>query len=263
MSKSITEVDSLIDWLTIKTEITRYSDGALCTIEDRIVREGRANIYVNGKLLISLMYTPQHNEELAAGYLFSEGLIKSLQDIIGIKINNGDIFVSLHETTRQEHSGRLRSTAGGSGFADTNSQTLPKAASTLRLRPKDITDLMEKFSNRSDLFKKTGAVHSCALEFPGGSLFFEDVGRHNAIDKIVGAAVLQNIDPRDAILIISGRVSSEIMIKTAKLGVSVILSRASPMDAAVTMARSLNITLAGFARGTRFNIYSGSFRVAD
>ena len=113
------------------------------------------------------------------------------------------------------------------------------------------------------LFKSTGGVHSAAIAERDQILFYsEDIGRHNAVDKIVGECILKDISLEDKILLTSGRISSEIVIKGAKLGLPLIVSRSAPTSLAVELARETGITLVGFARGKRLNIYSHSVRIA-
>jgi len=109
---------------------------------------------------------------------------------------------------------------------------------------------------------KTGAVHSCQLFFDNNySYFFEDIGRHNAVDKIIGLSLIKNLDLSEAILMTSGRISSEMLIKVAKIKIPILISSAAPTALAIEKAREINMTLIGFARGERFNIYSGKNRV--
>ena len=118
-------------------------------------------------------------------------------------------------------------------------------------------DLIKEFNKSSQLFLDTGGVHSCALcDINKIIIFKEDIGRHNALDKVLGKALLEDIDFRDKIILTSGRISSEILIKTAKRQIPVIVSRSAPTSLSIDIAKKLNITLIGFARGKRMNIYS-------
>ena len=250
-----------------KTAILKYAGGALSQTDDLVIREHQANIFVNEELYISLLCLPEHFEELAVGFLFSEGVIASYSDIQKIGCtSNGSVFITLNgkvDTAQKNKRVLVSGCAKGSvNLAFLADQNLPVAHSQIQVDPKDLTKLMAQFGKSSSLYQKTGCVHSCALILPGGGrLFYEDIGRHNALDKIVGTALIQGAPIQDGVLLTSGRISSEILIKTAKLGIPVLASHAAPTDLSVELARKVNMTLIGFVRGERFNVYAGAFRV--
>ncbi len=137
-----------------------------------------------------------------------------------------------------------------------------KIKSRFKISSQSILSLMREFQRRSTLFKKTGAVHSAALSNGRDILIFrEDIGRHSAVDKIIGRALVEGIDMRDKIILSSGRISSEILLKAQKCVIPVVISRGAPTSQAVKLARDLNITVVGFARGDRVNVYSGVERI--
>lgn len=130
------------------------------------------------------------------------------------------------------------------------------------ISPQEIAFLMKEFNNKSELFRETGGVHSCAICSRDEMIFFsEDIGRHNAIDKVIGKSIMSDRGFKDKILLTTGRISSEIILKTARSGIPIIVSHSAPTEFAVKIARELNITMIGFARGDRMNVYSGEGRV--
>ena len=132
----------------------------------------------------------------------------------------------------------------------------------LKISAGKIWFLMESLEERAELFKSTGCVHSAALADQEQILcFFEDIGRHNAIDKIIGECLLAGIPTDDKIIVSSGRLSSEILLKAAKLKIQLLVSRAAPTSLCIELAESLNVTLAGFVRGKRTNIYTHGWRI--
>jgi FdhD protein len=253
--------------MTKKTIIKRFTGGNCIDTEDTLIQEHRAHILVNGEHYITLLCLPQFFEELAVGFLFSENIISAYSDIKQIRSTcTGYIFVVLEHTPKiAENKKRVlvSGCAGGSvNLAFLNHDNVPEAKSNITLTAEDICTITNRFSKCSPLFEETGGVHSCALEFMDAeSLFCEDIARHNAIDKIVGMALMRGIAIENGILLTSGRVSSEILLKTARLGISVLVSHSAPTDMAVEIARKINMTLIGFARGSRFNVYSGDFRI--
>ena len=125
------------------------------------------------------------------------------------------------------------------------------------IEPETVIQLMREFNNRSELFNETGGVHSCALcSIEDLLVHRDDIGRHNALDKILGWGHINNQSFEDKLVLTTGRISSEMLIKIARRGVPVVISRSAPTSLAVELARELNITLVGFARGQKMNIYT-------
>ena len=253
----------MIEEVMVKT----YAENEVFARKDAVIKEHRANIFVNGEHYISLMCLPQCLDELAVGFLFSEGLIRSYGDIAAIDAGGADhIYITLSKKaadTKTAHRAVLSGfTQGSVNLAFFEHEKLPLINSRLKLSSAEVVKMADSFSRRSELFRLTGAVHSCALILPDSTdLFYEDIGRHNALDKAIGKALMAGLSMQDAILLTSGRVSSEILIKTAGLGIPVLLSLSAPTSMAVKIAQKINMTLIGFARGNRFNVYAGDGRI--
>ncbi|MCL1788461.1 MAG: formate dehydrogenase accessory sulfurtransferase FdhD, partial [Defluviitaleaceae bacterium] len=230
--------------------------------------ERRVNIYVNGDPYISLMCLPQHLEELAVGFLFAEGVIGSYGDVVDIhtEAGRGDIFVVLRNAPKgTKTSGRVLLSGFGHGSVAESFfcyEDLPMQTSLLKISPHEIVKMMSLFNERSELFRKTGAVHSASLVLPDAqTLFYEDIGRHNALDRITGKALMSGLRLENSLLLTSGRISSEMLLKTAKAGVPILISVSAPTNMAIEIAQRINMTLIGFARGAGFNVYAGEQRV--
>jgi FdhD protein len=134
--------------------------------------------------------------------------------------------------------------------------------SDLKISYDKILYLMKEFAAKSQIFQSTGGVHSAALSQGEEILFFqEDVGRHNALDKVLGEAFMKDVDFSKMLLLTSGRISSEMLLKAGKRGISTVVSRSAPMDLALKMGMELNMTIVGFARGQRMNVYTGRERI--
>ena len=252
-----------------KIPIVRYDSNGVHEIDDLIIRELRANLIINGELYLSMMCMPEAFEELAVGFMFSEGLIKSFEDIKSINATcTGNIFVFTHQPIKVSETEKrvlISGCANGSvNLSFLNQENLQKLEGSQTYSPAEIVEMMSKFSKQSPVFMETGAVHSAALLFKNGdSVFFEDIGRHNAVDKIVGTALMKKLPMREGVLLISGRISSEIALKTSRLGIPVLISQSAPTSMSVAIAEKVGLTLVGFARGRRFNVYCGGFRITE
>lgn len=233
--------------------------------DDIVALEYPFTIYVNEKEIITLLCSPDSLKELAIGFLHSEGFISSLSDIDRIFIDEDKglsyVYINNVNAFNEEFRGKRTITSGcGKGTVFYNvvdSFRSKRIENTLYVPADKIKALMRKFNKNSKLFLETGGVHSCALcRLDDIIVFKEDIGRHNALDKVMGHALLNGIDTRDKIILTSGRISSEILIKAAKRQIPIIVSRSAPTSLAVEIAQELNMTLIGFARGEKMNIYA-------
>ena len=259
-----------MDSRLVNRRIVRFKHGEIFDVEDILIKEMALTIYLNSKELVTLLCTPEHMEELALGFLVSEGLIKNHSDITKISLNNeqGEVWVETSKTeiiAEKLFLKRYITTGCGKGTSFYNvidSALIKPIASQLKLNPDQIILLMKNFQNLSQIYKETGGVHSSALGTAEKILIFrEDIGRHNAVDKIVGECFKKQINLDNKILVTSGRISSEILLKVAKMGISILISRSAPTDYAIRLAEETGVTIVGFVRGERFNIYSHQERV--
>ena len=253
--------------MTDEINIKKYGENGILEQNDLIIKEHRSNLYVNGEFYISLMCLPQHLDVLAVGFLYSEGVISSYADVVKIDLTCiDDILITVRNVPNDANPGKRAIVSGfarGSVNLPFLDKNLPMMNSLLKISPDEIIKMAAFFNKQSDLFQETGAVHSCSMNLPDGvNLFYEDIGRHNAADKIIGRALIDGLCAANGIFLTSGRISSEILIKVASLGVPILLSTSAPTNMAVEIARKLNMTLIGFARDDRFNIYSGDCRIA-
>lgn len=238
-------------------------------VDDPVAEEVPLTLMIGGKELVTLLCMPSDLEDLAAGFLFTSGLIKRAQDIKGIVVDRQrwTAYIDLATPGVAEDLvfKRLFTSGCGMGTLFYNPMDIMnrvKIVSDFKIGASEIISLMLNFQRKSDIYLKTGGVHSAALADKNDILIFkEDIGRHNAVDKVIGCG-LRGIGFADKILLSSGRISSEILFKVQKARVPVLISQAAPTDQAVRLARDMDITLIGFARGRRLNIYSKEERVA-
>ena len=250
--------------------IIRYENGQLFETEDFYVTEFPLTIMVNGEEFATIICSPTNMEELVLGFLASEGAILKRDELKSIQIDDSKGFAHVELTKslgdRFEYSTKrmIASCCGKSReFYFHNYAAIAKTSmSKIELHPQQILRMMTQLQSASVIFKQTGGLHNAAIS--DGNTFFEhrqDIGRHNALDKLYGYCIQRHISVRDKVLIFSGRISSEILIKAAKIGVGVILSKSAPTTLAVQLAKDLNITAIGFIRDGNFNIYSHPERI--
>ncbi|MGQ9617082.1 MAG: formate dehydrogenase accessory sulfurtransferase FdhD [Spirochaetota bacterium] len=250
---------------TKKVKITRVSKEESKTIYDTVIAEASLRIFVNEEEVSTIICTPESLIELAMGYLFSEGIIKRREDILSFSLDEktGTIKFEIDIPDAEQRERHLKKLI----IPECQFNIAPKKRgcrieSRLFLTPETIKELMKKATLRSRLYLKTGGVHSAALCTEKDIiLFYEDIGRHNAIDKILGGCLLDGITTHDRILITSGRVSSGTISKAINAEIPVLISSSAPTVESIRLAGIFGVTLLGFARGQRFNIYSNEWRI--
>ncbi|MBU3931287.1 MAG: formate dehydrogenase accessory sulfurtransferase FdhD [Proteobacteria bacterium] len=233
-------------------------------------REFPLTIMLNGEQLVTVLCSPGDLKALAAGFLFSEGMIRAKEEITGLTLDGERGIIRIRTATDKTADGKLfmkrvLTTGCGRGMAFYSYADLDrkkKIRSDLRVTPAEVLALNRRFQGASELYRTTHGVHSAALCDNREILVFaEDIGRHNAVDKVLGRCLLEGIAVSDRILVTSGRISSEILFKAAGSGIPVIVSKSAPTDMGVELARELGITLIGFVRGGGMNVYAGEERI--
>ncbi|AHV97321.1 formate dehydrogenase accessory sulfurtransferase FdhD [Paenibacillus sabinae] len=254
--------------------IIRYRKGRITREPDLIVTEHPVTLKINGEEFVTLVCTPEHIEDMAVGYLASEGIIRGIQDIkeMWTQEEEGYVHVSTdrwNELHRQLYAKRyVNSCCGGGrhGFVYVNDARTAKIMEGVHvsLSFKDCFRLMEEVQTGSELFHRTGGVHSAAIcDTDGVLLARSDIGRHNALDKIYGHCLRHAMNLNDKIIVFSGRISSEILLKVAKIGCEIILSKSAPTALALELAEQLGITTVGFIRQDSCNVYTRPERISD
>jgi len=252
-------------------EIERLAGETRKPFRDIVIQESPLTIIFNNRELATLLCSPADRRYLAVGFLFSEGLLAAKDEIKRVITDNVRGVVRVETTADVELpaellSKRLITSGCGRGVSYYNAldaQEREKIDSRVSLPPALIIRLVHEFQHRSRLYRMTGGVHGAALcDENGVKIFHEDIGRHNAIDKVFGECMLKGIPTRDRIIITSGRISSEILHKISRGSVPVLVSKSAPTNLAVRLADELGITLVGFVRGRRMNIYTNGWRIA-
>lgn len=243
---------------------TGYYDAECRPVRGVVPVEEVITFCVNGRPLVRLMCTPVQLEELALGFLFNQGLIEAPDEVAAVELRDGDqrLDVRLYHDLETP---RLRiftsGYSGGATFEDVT-HVHHRVESDLRLTPQQMTRLMEEFSRATVLHRRAGGIHGAALADGERLLCItEDIGRNNALDKIAGFCMRQGWPTRNCILLVTGRVSSEILHKVARMGVPIVISRTSPTSLSVQLAQAWGITLIGYTRRRSFRVYASAERV--
>ncbi|MCK5685918.1 formate dehydrogenase accessory sulfurtransferase FdhD [bacterium] len=263
--------------ITKQINITRVKDNNKFLIKDTIIDEDILQIYINGDKNFEMVFSMTKPVELTAGFLFTQDIISKKTDIEKITFDNltKQCHVILNRTalkrldefkTKQQ----IKGSSGGtllqgtdlSPKSDNNKSKHNKSDHKRPLNYNKVLSLITMHQEQSELFQQTGAVHSAGLCTSSKILsFYEDIGRHNAIDKLAGDILLNSINTYDKIATLSCRMSLEIIGKIIKTCIPIVISNAAPTLSAIKLADQAGLTVIGFARGNRFNIYTHEHRI--
>jgi FdhD protein len=245
-------------------QFLRYSEGKWASFDKGIIVETPVSLTVNGQVWLTLMCTPIDLEALAVGFLFNEGILKSKDEIELVQVcQQGDnVDVWLKHPVDQPKDWRRTSGCTGGATAVILEQLHPELKNGFVLTPESIQAHIETLHENQNMYRKVGGVHTSILS-DGKHVIAsgEDVGRHNSLDKIAGKCLLENLQPSRRILVTTGRVSSEMIQKAARIGASIVISRTSASSLSVTLAEKWGITLIGYARRDQFIVYTHSGRI--
>lgn len=263
------------------TQVHEWNDGKVRRKDDFLAAEEPLEIRVGEHPLSVTMRTPGHDLELAAGFLFTEGLVQRPDQIIALEngaggngANSGNVIeVELSPDATPDFEKMRRhffaaSSCGICGKASIDavrSRLLQPPNPDFRFDPEILVGLPEALRSSQDVFERTGGLHAAAIFDSRGALLVlrEDIGRHNAVDKVIGWALREGRLPLgDSVLLVSGRGGFEIVQKAIVAGVPIVASVSAPSSLAAQLARELRLTLIGFLRGRRFVVYAGEERIA-
>ncbi len=250
--------------------ISEYSQGAFKDRDILAIREVPLTIRLNGREVVTLLCTGKHPEFLAVGFLKSDALLTRADQIVSVKIDDqGERILAEVQVSHDPWDGLTmeRTITSGCGKGTNfgrNVATISqrRLTSDLKVRPDQILALVAELRERSTLYRATRGCHNSTLCTPDTMLIFrEDIGRHNAIDMIVGQCLLEGIDTRDKMIVSTGRVASEILLKVARIGVPVLASVAVATAFSASLARTVGLTLVGNVTTDSFWVYHDTGRI--
>jgi len=237
--------------------------------KDWVAEEKPLHLFLDGAFYASIHCSPSNLEQLAIGHLASEGILKSLSEIDKLNVKDGVCqvkFISSVEAKRRlrlsRQFGRVILSACGVQGSYRMSRKLPKIKSTLKVKANTILGCVKEL-NSAPVFRKTGGVHAAAIFEGNGTrvAFAEDIGRHNAVDKVVGMAMPCGTDLENCFIVSTGRLTGDMVAKAATVKLPIVASVAAAIDSGIAIAKRVNLTLVGFVRGMRMNVYTRPERI--
>ncbi|KNH24247.1 formate dehydrogenase [Priestia megaterium] len=255
-----------------KRTVLKFKNGEMESVEDKIVTEFPVTVKINEEEFVTMVCSPQYIEDMVIGYLASEGVIRAYKDIknIWVQEKEGYVHVTIDKLNpyfqNLQNKRYITSCCGASrqGFVFINDALTAKKMNdiSVELSIKDCFQLMNKLQQSAATFQETGGVHNAAICDKNGFMLSRmDIGRHNALDKLYGYCLKNHISIRDKVVVFSGRISSEILLKVAKIGCEIVLSKSAPTELALNLAEELRITTVGFIRNDSLNIYTCPERI--
>ncbi|RLI21865.1 formate dehydrogenase accessory sulfurtransferase FdhD [Candidatus Bathyarchaeota archaeon] len=258
--------------LTVNVKILRLNlrEKLVEEREEPVAKEIPVNIYVNKTHAATLFASPNYLKELGIGWLLGQGIIKSVDEISEVQVKENNVVVKymgdVEARIKAAKTLKIIDTSCGStseefGFL-IDRISKPMVKSKYKVSAEEILHFIKRLNSLSEVFRVTGGTHSAAI-FEDEKLvaFAEDVGRHNAVDKVVGMAALKKADFSRCVLVSSGRQPANMVLKAARVGIPIVASIASPLHSGVEAAKKTGVTLVCFVRGQRMNIYSNPERI--
>ncbi|GGK04625.1 sulfurtransferase FdhD [Lentibacillus kapialis] len=253
-------------------QVIRFDGEAPLSLEDEIAIEFPMTVLLNGEEFATMVCSPTALEELAIGFLASEGIIRSYKEIVSLLVDESKGFAYIDiakksEAIPQDQSKRFIGSCCGKSrqfYFQSDVRTAKTVYSRLSVTVEQCYRLMNQLQLESEQFIRTGGVHNAALAEPDEMLAIRmDIGRHNTLDKIYGHIIKQHVPVKNKLIVFSGRISSEILLKISKIGTGIVISKSAPTDLALQLANDLGITVIGFARANKMNVYTHPHRVKE
>ncbi|AWR96777.1 formate dehydrogenase accessory sulfurtransferase FdhD [Acidianus sulfidivorans JP7] len=249
-----------------KIEVIKYNNGNSLISEDEIIIESPLKLTIKGTnskiTTIYIMRTPGDDKELSLGFLFTQGIISDVEDILSLETKENEVYIEISRKIDFERELLVNSSCGICGSSSMRILGINNNTN-IKIKASTILSLPNKMLQKQKLFLETGGLHAAALFNTNGDLLIikEDVGRHNAVDKLIGKALLEKIDLTSCILQVSGRAGYEIVEKAVLSKIPIISAISAPTTSAVELCKVSGSTLIGFMRENRFNIYAHPERI--
>lgn len=236
-----------------------YKNGKITDVTENVVKDSTITLTINDKIKRSLSAIEDSLKEFAVGYLFNENMVKTLEDIEKIEINENQINVKINDTLLKTKETVLCSDSSGGWRSEINN--IEPVTSNFQVKSDELIDRIEELKNNAQIWQATGGTHVAGIVYKDNFIVKEDVSRHVAVDKVIGYGILHDYDLSNCYVIYSGRMPADMVIKIIRAGIPVLASNAAPAYSGCETAKKGNVTLVGFLRGQRFNVYNNKNRI--
>lgn len=236
-----------------------YNDGIITEEKEKVVKDENITLTVNESISRSLSAIEDSLEEFAVGYLFNENMVNSMDDIIDIEVKDTMIKATINDKLLKTNETVLCSDSAG-GWR-TKIKHVKEVESDLQVTSGELIARIEELKQNAEIWQATGGTHVAGIVYDGQFVVKEDVSRHVAVDKVIGYGLLNGFDLKNSYVIYSGRMPADMVIKITRVGIPLLVSNAAPSNSGYNIAKKGKVTLVGFLRGQRFNVYNNLDRV--
>ena len=260
MEKVIDE--ALANGITPNVNYNFFSGEEWCQKSTAVPGEMSLTIFINGQETVTILCTPTKLTHLVLGFLYSERIIANMNEVASMRICEDEPIadVKLNNPGYTVPTRRTITSGCGSGVSFKTQEQ--RVDSDLEATPEEVLSLMKRLYQQQNLFQLGGGIHCSALcDRKQILVLAEDIGRHNTLDKIIGECLMRRLPTQDCLLLTTGRISSEMLLKAARMQTPIIVSRSSPTERAISLGNDLNITVIGYARGDHLSVFSGEERL--
>lgn len=236
-----------------------YKNGKITDVTENVVKDSTITLTINNKIKRSLSAIEDSLKEFAVGYLFNENMVKTLEDIEKIEIDGNKINVEINDTLLKTKETVLCSDSAGGWRSKINN--IEPVTSNFQVKSDELIERIEELKNNAQIWQATGGTHVAGIVYKDNFIVKEDISRHVAVDKVIGYGILHDYDLSNCYVIYSGRMPADMVIKIVRAGIPVLASNAAPAYSGCETAKKGNVTLVGFLRGQRFNVYNNKNRI--
>ena len=242
-----------------KIDAIKFKNGKATDTKENVVKDETITLTINGNITRNLSAIEDSLKEFAVGYLFNENMVTTLGDIKKIEIDNTRIDVEIDDRLVKTNETVLCSDSAG-GWRSKIGKVKP-VESDFQVDVHELIGRIEELKNNAEIWQATGGTHVGGIVYENQFIVKEDVSRHVAVDKVIGHGILNDFDLKNSYVIYSGRMPADMVIKMTRAGVPILASNAAPSNSGYNIAKKGNITLVGFLRGQRCNIYNNQNRI--